>query len=77
MHTADGVAWSGAPLKPLAQIRSLPDLGQLLACAVLLRLYVGFMFQGGQSRALGLADQLKATRLQVSGQHSRQPADQR
>ena len=51
MLVADGIAWSNAPLNLLAHVASWPQMDQLLIRAVLFRLYVGFLFHGGESGA--------------------------
>ena len=51
MLVADGIAWSRAPLNLLAQVMPRPEMDQLLARAVLFRLYVGFLFRGGEAGA--------------------------
>ena len=48
---ADGIAWSGAPLSLLAHVASWPEMNQLLIRAVLFRLYVGYLFRGGEAAA--------------------------
>jgi uncharacterized protein (TIGR02569 family) len=53
---ADGIAWSGAPLSLLDHVAAWPQMDQLLLRAVLFRLYVGFLFRGGQSAADRRAD---------------------
>jgi uncharacterized protein (TIGR02569 family) len=48
---ADSIAWSGAPLSLLAHVASWPEMDQFLIRAVLFRLYVGYLFRGGESAA--------------------------
>ena len=43
MLVADGIAWSRAPLNLLTQVMPQQEMDQLLARAVLFRLYVGFL----------------------------------
>jgi uncharacterized protein (TIGR02569 family) len=51
MLIADGIAWSGAPMGLLAHVASWPEMDQLLIRAILFRLYVGYMFRGGEDAA--------------------------
>lgn len=48
---ADGIAWSGAPHSLLADVACWREMDQLLIRAVLFRLYVGYLFRGGQAAA--------------------------
>jgi len=48
---ADGIAWSHAPLGLLANVADRPEMDQLLIRAVLFRLYVGYLFRGGEAAA--------------------------
>jgi uncharacterized protein (TIGR02569 family) len=47
MFVADAVAWSHAPAELLNEIQDLPEMDQLLARAVLFRLLVARLWQGG------------------------------
>ena len=51
MLIADGIAWSKAPVGLLEEVAGWPEMGQLLMRAVLFRLYVGYLFRGGEAGA--------------------------